>query len=273
MRRADRYREEAAAESGAARSAHILEVRKVATDLEMIADVGIVNVYEDTDTIKAAIHHLGDYIQSMENQRDQACDGAWLPAGSVVDLRKRMASGWIPQVGEIALIKNGVVWRCVHHWDEDWPSMVLMMVQVYDFMQFSQADKKNAWGSNCYETSSIRKKLNGRILDELFGEEKVLLGEWSPAGIGSKLFLLSTGEAGYERDERAFDWFHGYGENLENAHRSLTDRDGDPCKWWLRSGVQGEGSLERCVYTDGKMDSAYSSTACGVVAACYIEAT
>ena len=184
---------------------------------------------------------------------------------TLAEAREKIRSGEL-KVGEIVLFKNGVPWRLV-----DLPEgrAVIMTAAAFDYAPFSRPDKRHPWGWNNYMASQIRKELNSIYPEQLLGEEKdQLLGHDGERGV---MWLLDLEEAGFTQGDGTYEYFRDEDPDVPELKRQLIDLDGDSTYWWLRSPYPSDASNERCVITDGSLNSSNASRGNGAVAACEIE--
>ena len=129
----------------------------------------------------------------------------------------------------------------------------------------------------------MRARLQGDVLDGFDAEDRAVIvpvrkATYSPQNerirhTSDKLFLLSASEIGIAVDDDAIrdeGKPYAYFEDGDDEKRCLTDADGDPCYWWLRSPDPWDASDVRVVNPSGALNSDSTADGHGLAAACVI---
>lgn len=184
------------------------------------------------------------------------------------------------EAGQIAWV---VIGKDMDH-DPEQPNRHTLTLQMRDvplgFYRFDPSQPGEPWGRNEWESSSIRRWLNGDFLGGFTAEERAAMigvdkltyntSSGKVERTHDKLFLLSCTEVGFAPGEYIKEEGTAYPYFTGDESRRKVDSDGDARSWWLRSPVPGSAHSVRYVYTDGALSGSSADLGTGAAAACVI---
>lgn len=162
-------------------------------------------------------------------------------------------------------------------------TVTVMLCNPPIWCSFDGGRKGFPYGCNEWEPSDVRARLQGDVLDGFDAEDRAVIvpvrkATYSPQNerirhTSDKLFLLSASEIGIAVDDDAIrdeGKPYAYFEDGDDEKRRLTDADGDPCYWWLRSPYPWNANLVRIVHPSGALNGRSATYGHGLAAACVI---
>ena len=162
-------------------------------------------------------------------------------------------------------------------------TVTVMLCNPPIWCSFDGGRKGFPYGCNEWEPSDVRARLQGDVLDGFDAEDRAVIvpvrkATYSPQNerirhTSDKLFLLSASEIGFAEDDdtiRDEGKPYAYFEDGDDEKRCLTDADGDPCYWWLRSPYPWDAGLVRVVNPSGALVDNDATNGYGLAAACVI---
>ena len=162
-------------------------------------------------------------------------------------------------------------------------TVTVMLCNPPIWCSFDGGRKGFPYGCNEWEPSDVRARLQGDVLDGFDAEDRAVIvpvrkATYSPQNerirhTSDKLFLLSASEIGFAEDDdtiRDEGKPYAYFEDGDDEKRCLTDADGDPCYWWLRSPYPWNAINVRFVYPSGALSYDSAVNGYGLAAACVI---
>ena len=162
-------------------------------------------------------------------------------------------------------------------------TVTVMLCNPPIWCSFDGGRKGFPYGCNEWEPSDVRERLQGDMLDGFDAEDRAVIvpvrkATYSPQNerirhTSDKLFLLSASEIGIAVDDDAIrdeGKPYAYFEDGDDEKRCLTDADGDPCYWWLRSPNPWNANYVRIVAPSGALNNNNAASGNGLAAACVI---
>ena len=184
------------------------------------------------------------------------------------------------EAGQIAWV---VIGKDMDH-DPEQPNRHTLTLQMRDvllgFYRFDPSQPGAPWGRNEWESSSIRRWLNGDFLGGFTAEERAAMigvdkltyntSSGKVERTHDKLFLLSCTEVGFTPGEYIQEEGAAYPYFTGDESRRKVDSDGDARYWWLRSPNPGNANHVRNVNPDGALNNYDAYYGYGAAAACVI---
>ena len=133
---------------------------------------------------------------------------------------------------------------------------------------YDNASEKWPFGCGAWETSSLRKWLNGSFFDNFSEADKACIQRHATgADCQDWFWLLHPAHVGLtapDGDRKRFAWFQ------TPERRILKDADGAAVWWWLRGPFAWNANNARIVTTGGELNRGYAYYGNSVAAACVI---
>ena len=196
------------------------------------------------------------------------------------EVSRMLASGHAPDVGRKVCTmldeRTAVMWRviglCEYRVESEgvWRrGVVVQACEAIDHHEFSRPSKKHPYGCNDYNESAVAGYLSAYVYNLPPESQRVIVPR-EIDGMKHMLWLLSAEEAGFGDKRLAYAYYACEDQDEAKRRRCLTDQDGDPCSWWLRTPTSGLAYDVRYVTSGGSLSSYYASYAHGVAPACII---
>ena len=196
------------------------------------------------------------------------------------EVARMIGSGHTPAVGRKVCTmldeRTAVMWRviglCEYHVESEgvWRrGVVVQACEAIDHYEFSRPSKTHPYGCNDYNESAVAGYLNAYVYNLPPESQRVIVPR-EIDGMKHMLWLLSAEEAGFGDKRLAYAYYACENQEEAGRRRCLTDQDGDPCYWWLRTPSSGLANSVRNVTTGGSLYINDATYALGVAPACII---
>lgn len=196
------------------------------------------------------------------------------------EVARMIGSGHTPAVGRKVCTmldeRTAVMWRVIGPCDYRVESegvwrrgVVVQACEAIGHYEFSRPTKKYPYGCNDYNESAVAGYLSDYVYNLPPESYRVIV----PREIDGKkhmLWLLSAEEAGFGDKRLAYTYYACEDQEEAKRRRCLTDQDGDPCGWWLRTPSSGYAYFVRTVTSGGSLGCSSATSAGGVAPACII---
>lgn len=225
-----------------------------------------------------------DDEEDEEDEEDEALSCCMQEGRHVLngfdEVARMIGSGHTPAVGrkvcteldEETVLMWRVIGPCEYHVESEgvWRrGVVVQACEAIDHYEFSRPTKRYPYGCNDYNESAVAGYLNAYVYNLPHESQRVIVPR-EIDGMKHMLWLLSAEEAGFGDKRLAYAYYACEDQEEAQRRRCLTDQDGDPCSWWLRTPFSGVALSVRIVTTGGSLYHGTASTAHGVAPACII---